>query len=227
MLIVLIALLVRDRPEAKGLVALGASSDGAASSTSELPGMPYGEALRTKTFWVLAFAAMTTFYAILAAQAHLFLHLSDLGFDPAAASKGVSLLFLLALVGKFGFGSLADRLPKKRVFLANLVVMLSGAVLLATIQKSLIWPAIVLFGLGWGGLYTLLQLLTVDSFGLRDSGKILGTITLLDAIGGGLGIWLTGVLFDRAGNYSTAFTALAVLIFLALLAATRVRVRTN
>jgi nitrate/nitrite transporter NarK len=58
----------------------------------------------------------------------------------------------------------------------------------------------------------------VDCFGLKAAGKILGTITLLDAIGGGLGPWVTGVLYDRTGSYAVAFAAVSVLIFLALLA---------
>lgn len=214
--------LVRNRPEDMGLRPLGAGAPAGTQAPTAPLSVPYARALRTGTFWALAFAAMTTFYSILATQAHLFLHLSDLGFAREKAASGVSLLFLLALVGKLTFGYLADTLHQKKVFLANLVVMLTGAVLLATLSKSLLWPAIVLFGLGWGGLYTLLQLLTVESFGLADSGKILGTITTLDAIGGGLGIWLTGVLFDRTGSYQAPFTLLAVLVFLALLAATRV-----
>lgn len=227
-LLVIVLLFVRNRPEDMGLRALGAdagpdAATGDGSPSDTLAGVAYADALRTPTFWALAFAAMTTFYAILAAQAHLFLHLSDIGLDAATAARGVSLLFLLALFGKFGFGFLADRLDQKRVFLANLLVMLAGAVLLASMQSSLLWPAIMLFGVGWGGLYTLLQLLTMNSFGLRDAGKILGTITVLDALGGGLGIWLTGVLFDQTGSYRAPFTVIAVLVFLALLAATRVR----
>ena len=220
----LVLLFVRDRPEDMGLRPLGAAQSGDSSEPTVpvLTGVPYAQALRTGTFWALAFAAMTTFYSILAAQAHLFLHLSDMGFDAAGAAKGVSFLFLMALVGKFGFGFLADQLPQKKVFLANLAVMLVGAILLATLQKSLLWPAIFLFGLGWGGLYTLLQLLAVESFGLLAVGKIVGTITMLDAIGGGLGIWLTGVLFDRTGSYQVPFALLATLVFLALLVATRV-----
>ena len=81
----------------------------------------------------------------------------------------------------------------------------------------------VLFGLGWGGLYTMLQLLTIENLGLRAAGKILGTITVLDAIGGGLGIWLTGLLYDRTGSYQLPFAVLVVLITLAMFAATQVR----
>ena len=54
-------------------------------------------------------------------------------------------------------------------------------------------------------------------------GKILGTITVLDAIGGGLGIWLTGLLYDTTGSYQVPFSVLVVLIVLAMLAATQVR----
>lgn len=80
----------------------------------------------------------------------------------------------------------------------------------------------MLFGLGWG-VYTLIQLLSVESFGLKAAGKILGTITTFDAIGGGLGIWLTGALHDWTGSYQAAFLLVAGLIFLAFLAATQVR----
>lgn len=225
-LLAVIALLIRNSPRDRGLVPLGAPQEvagGDGSADIEVAGLSYGAALRTLTFWALAFAAMMTFYSILGAQAHLFLYLRDLHFSPRVASTGISVLFGIALIGKFSFGFLADRLPHKRVFLANLVVMLIGAVLLATVRVELFWIAIVLFGLGWGGLYTLLQLLTVECFGLRSAGKILGTITVLDAIGGGLGIWLTGLLYDVTGSYQVPFTVLVVLILLATLAATQVR----
>ena len=42
---------------------------------------------------------------------------------------------------------------------------------------------------------------------------------MLDAIGGGLGIWITGVLFDRSKSYEGAFALIAGLVFLAFLAA--------
>ena len=79
------------------------------------------------------------------------------------------------------------------------------------------------FGLGWGGVYTMLQLTVMNTFGTRDAGKILGTITVLDASGGGLGIWLTGVIYDATGSYELPFLIFAALIFVALAALTRVR----
>ncbi len=227
-LLLAVIFLIRDSPKDRGMLPLGVEPQTAADVAAgkpdiELSGLSYGEAIRTTTFWALAFAAMTTFYSILGAQAHLFLHLRDLEFSPQVASTGISLLFGMALFGKFGFGYLADRIDHKMVFYGNLAVMLIGAILLATVKVELFWIAVVLFGLGWGGLYTMLQLLTVECFGLKATGKILGTITVLDAIGGGLGIWLTGLLYDKTGSYQVPFSVLVVLIVLAMLAATQVR----
>jgi MFS family permease len=227
-LLLIIILLIRNSPKDLGLLPLGVEPQTAAEIAAgqpdiEFAGLSYGEALKTGTFWALAFVAMTTFYSILGAQAHLFLYLRDLEFSPQIASTGISVLFGMALFGKFGFGYLADKIQPKKVFYGNLAVMLTGAILLATVRVELFWIAVVLFGLGWGGLYTMLQLLTVECFGLRATGKILGTITVLDAIGGGLGIWLTGLLYDTTGSYQVPFTVLVFLILLAMLAATRVR----
>ena len=188
-------------------------------------GMTFGEAVRSRNFWALSAVAFATFYAILAIASHLFLHFRGQGLDAATAAAGLSTLFGLGLVGKFVFGFLADRLPHKGVFLGNLAVMLAGAVLLAAVNPATMWTAVVLVGLGWGGLYTLLQLLCVESFGLKAVGAVLGTISIVDAIGGGLGIWLTGVLFDRTGSYDLGFQVIAGLVAFAFVAALTVSTR--
>jgi MFS family permease len=222
-LIPIVWLFVRDWPKDKGLEPYGGMPSGSTAS-SALPGMEYGAALRTVNFWALAFAATATFYAILAMTAHLFLHLTKgLGFPPPTAAAAVGTLFLLGLAGKFLFGAAADFFNRKVVFIGNLVVMFTGTLFLLMDSTATLWPAVVLTGLGWGGLYTMLQLLVVESFGIRAAGRILGTITVMDAIGGGLGVVLTGVLFDRTGSYRIAFGVISALVFLALLAATLVK----
>ena len=100
----------------------------------------------------------------------------------------------------------------------NPAVMLAGAMALASLREDVLWAAVVSFGLGWGGVYTVLQLSAINCFGLRSAGKILGTITVLDAIGGGLGIWLTGVLYTTQGSYMLPFVIFCLLISVALLA---------
>ena len=221
-LLVISFFLVR-RPDEKGMVALGTGEVSRSASAASTDDVRYAAALKTVSFWALAFVAMTTFYSILAMASHLFLHMRDMGFDPKTAGGALGLLFGLGLISKFLFGFLADVLNPRVVFVCNVAVMLVGLLFLATFNKELVWVGIVITGFGWGGLYTMIQLQAVNNFGVTDSGKILGTITLLDAIGGGFGIWLTGVMFDKFGNYHVAFYILCGLLTLALLISTQVR----
>lgn len=211
------------RPEEKGMLAVGAGSSVNGASGASDQDVRYRAALKTKSFWALTFVAIATYYSILAMASHLFLHMRDMGFDPKTAGSALGLLFGLGLISKFLFGFLADVLKPRLVFIGNVVVMLVGLLFLATFDRELVWVGIVITGFGWGGLYTMIQLQAVNNFGVTDAGKILGTITALDAIGGGMGIWLTGVMFDHFGNYHAAFYLLCGLLVAALIASTQVR----
>jgi MFS family permease len=223
-LVVVILLLVRERPSDMGLQPLGAGAAGPAGAPAS--GVDYGEAIRSRTFWLIAAAGSMTFYAILGISAHLFLHLRGQGFDVQTAARGLSWMFLMGLTGKFLFGYLADLFDHKLVLLVNLGIMLAGSLALASMNTGLFWPFVICFGLGWGGIYTLLQLLTMDAFGLRAAGRVLGTRTVIDAFGGGLGPWVTGWLFDRTGSYQVPFLLVSGLILVTFISSTTLRIKT-
>ena len=216
LLIPLVIFVMRERPEDMGLTAPGAEAAVNGMSPA-LTGMSYRGALGTREFWLLAGIAMLTFYSILSLLTHLFLHMREQGFEPQVAASGLTVLFLLGIVGKLLSGVLADVLGRRVVFVGSLSIMCTGAWLLISTNELTFWPAIVLLGFGWGGLYTLLQLLAADTFGVRDLGKILGTITVLDTFGGGMGPFITGLMYDRFGAYTVPFTVIAVMVTIALL----------
>ncbi len=219
-----LAFLFARSPAEKHVGALGAGEaiKGAARPASPSD-LSYAQAIRTVSFWALTFVAMASFYSILALASHLFLHMRGMGFDPKTAISAITLLFGLGLISKFLFGFLSDYLNPRIVFISNVAIMLLGLILMATLDKNLVWAGIFITGFGWGGLYTMIQLQAVNNFGVTNTGKILGTITMLDAMAGGLGGWLTGVMFDKFGNYQMAFYVFCALMALALLASTQVR----
>jgi len=108
LVILLIGLFVARRPEQMGTIALGADKPPKQGGNvpNPLTDLSYAEAIRTPTFWALAFTAMMTFYAMLSASAHLFLHMSDMGFEPMVAGRALGVMFGMALIGKFAFGVL-------------------------------------------------------------------------------------------------------------------------
>ena len=192
-------------------------------AASQWPDLSYRQALCTPTFWALAVVAITTFWAIMSLSSHLILHMRDLQFSAERAADGMFLLFGLGMVGKFLFGFLADICSPKRVFVCNVALMALGSLILASQRAELLWTGLVVMGLGWGGLYAVLQLQIVDAFGLGSAGKILGTISLMDATSAGLGIWLSAVMFDHFGNYGVAFAVMAAMVCTGLLASLFVR----
>jgi sugar phosphate permease len=216
-----ILLVVRNSPREVGAVAHGL--DAGAGRDLRLEGLTFAQAVRTRSFWAIGLSGMMTYYSILALYSHLFLHLRGLGFAPLSAGFALSLLGLLGLTGKLLNGALADRVDRHKVFLACLAIMLVGVAGLATLRVDLVLPSIAVVGLGWGGLFTLYNMLAVSNFGLLAAGRIGGVISLMESLGGGLGIWLTGVLYDRYGSYQQAFALILGLVFLGLLLGTQIR----
>lgn len=222
-LVVILLLFVRERPADLGLQPRGADT-ATFGRPAAVAGIEYRDAIRSRTFWIIAAAGMFTFYSILGISAHLFLHLRGQGFDVPTAARGLTWLFLMGLTGKFLFGYLADHFDHKRVLLVNLGIMLAGSMALSSMRPAGFWPFVIGFGLGWGGIYTMLQLLTIDAFGLKAAGRVLGTRTVVDALGGGLGPWVTGLLFDWTGSYQLPFLVVTGLIVVTWLAALALRV---
>ncbi|MEO8443417.1 MAG: MFS transporter [Gammaproteobacteria bacterium] len=216
-----ILFVIRERPA--DLAAQKPPAGSVGEATAARSSLDLRAALQSANFWVLALIAMLTFFSIIGTQAHLNLYILGRGFSQMDAGFSYTVLFYLGLVGKVSSGFLADRLGHKRIFVTTLTVMAAGAWLLAVPSGNSLWGGLVLFGLGWGGLYTLLQLLAADYFGPQHLGKILGAITVLDTLGGGLGPPLIGAIRDGAGAYGPAFMLVAGLVSLALLISTRFR----
>ncbi|MCE7901290.1 MAG: MFS transporter [Gammaproteobacteria bacterium PRO9] len=220
-LIPLILFVVRERPADLDRQMPAAQASGAAPAN--ITSLTLGMAIRSANFWILALIAMFTFFAIIGTSAHLNLYMLKRGFSQTEAGLSYTVLFYLGLIGKIASGFLADRLGRQRIFVGTLTTMAVGAGILLLPGVDAIWAGLVCFGLGWGGLYTLLQLLAADYFGPRHLGKILGGITVLDTLGGGLGPAMIGAIYDRTGSYDQALMLVAGLIVAALLLATQFR----
>jgi sugar phosphate permease len=208
--LLLLALAVRGMPRHAGMRALGQ-----AAQVADLKdhGLTFAQAVRTRSFYAICLSGFLTYYAIFAFLQHLVLHMTrGLGYSLGEAARAFLLFSLLAMAAKMLSGVLADRLDRHRVFLGCLALMLAGAVALATLERDWLMMAVVGIGLGWGGAFTLYNMLAVSNFGLREIGRINGVVNLCESLGTGLGSWMTGYLFDLYGSYQVAFGALAVMV---------------
>jgi MFS family permease len=205
---------------------VSAAPEEAEGHSRELPtrnGYTLKEALLSRNFWIVAGIAMCTFYSILAMSGHTFLFFRGEGYADTVAAWAVSIVFLGGLIGKIGSGYLAERLGRKRVLISGLLMMLSGILIMLFSMQSgtriLLWVGLTLFGFGWGGIYTLIQVLAADLFGMLALGKILGAINILDTFGGAAGPIVTGIMVDKTQSYLQPFLVISVLLLLATIAA--------
>ena len=187
-------------------------------------GMLFSDAIRTRSFWAIAASGFLTYYAIFGFVQNFVLHLNKgFGYSLASAGKLLGLFSLVAMAAKLFNGALADRIDRHKVFLTCLAIMLVGVIGIASMRREWVLPAAIIIGLGWGGLFTLYNMLAVNNFGLREIGRINGLISFFESIGVGFGSWITGTLFDKYGSYQVAFYVLAAAVFLALLIGTQIR----
>ena len=187
----------------------------------KVQGVLFTEAIRTTNLWLIILMAMCIFYSMMGITTNAFLFLKDSGFNTQVASISATLIFLGSLIGKVSCGFFAEYLGRKKVLLVYFSLLIIGAVLLtlATENKDplFIWFGLGTFGLGFGGIYTLKQLLSADLFGLRSLGKITGLINFTDTIGAGLGPVLTGVFFDQTGSYQYSFLIITVITIIGMI----------
>ncbi len=190
------------------------------NNDEKLQGVLFAEAVRTKNLWLIILMAMCIFYSMMGMTTNAFLFLKDSGFNTQVASISATLIFLGSLAGKVSCGFFAENLGRKKVLLVYFSLLIIGAVLLtlATTNKEplFIWFGLGIFGLGFGGIYTLKQLLSADLFGLKSLGKITGLINFTDTIGAGLGPVLTGIFFDQTGSYQYSFIIITAITIIGM-----------
>ncbi len=229
-----IIFLIKNRPADIGLLPDGDFISGQSADKDQSSkfkdqrsetGMSLLEALQTPLFWVFAACAALIFYPIFVTtqQFILYLQTPQIGMSATAASYAQAALFAVSVGGKFSFGFLSDRFAPTRVMLLCCGVMFAATFILFGLNATTAFLFMIPFGLGYGGTFVLLQRLTADYFGLREYGKILGAITVVETIGATVGGILTGRMADAAGgDYTRAFywvvitTGLAFLLVIVL-----------
>ena len=191
-------------------------------------GFTLQQTLMSANFWFLSVMAFCTFYSILAMIGHVFLMLDGEGYSPQISATGVSIIFIVGFIGKVISGKLAELIGRKIVLVGGVAMMLAGSLLIVSSifykNPLLIWIGLTLYGTGWGGLYTLIQLLVADLFGLIAIGKIMGVINIIDTIGGGLGPIITAVIYDSKQSYLLPFLVISALLVIALISSSMLKI---
>jgi len=189
------------------------TSDRTTSGSLEVTG-----AFKTLPFYLLTFGSMCSIAAVSGTQQNLKLFLSlDRHFSQGDAARVLSLVLSFSIVGRLLMGWLADCFSKKYVMLLTYLLVAAGIpFLFLSHSQGVLYAAAVVFGVGLGGDYMIIPLMTAEIFGMQVLGRLLGVILTAGGIAEAVSPWLTGRLRDATGSYSEGCF---VLVGIALLGA--------
>ena len=207
-----------------GLTSVGVFREGSAAPTvTDRKMTGTGEvmgAFKTLPFFLLTFGSMCSIAAVSGTQQNLKLFLSlDRHFTQSDAARVLSLVLSFSIVGRLLMGWLADRFSKNYVMLLTYLLVAAGIPFLFLAHSPAVCASAAVFGVGLGGDYMIIPLMTAEIFGMQILGRLLGVILTAGGIAEAVSPWLTGRLRDATGSYSESCF---VLVGIALLGAVAV-----
>jgi MFS family permease len=230
-LIPLILFVVRYHPRDKGLLRDGRSEEKdppSAPARKEMRIMDpawaavdwtFSKAVKTKRFWLLS---LTTFSLWGAMQHILATHhvvfTVDAGYSKMYASSVLSLFGIVSAFASFA-GLISDRIGREVTLTIGTVIGISGIVVLMLIRDPshpwMLYYYTLSLGIGRGLCSPTLAAAITDIFQGPRVGSTIGAIWFFFSVGGAIGPWLGGWLFELSGNYMGAFSAAIGLFALA------------
>jgi len=175
------------------------------------------DALRTWRFWSVS----APFALGLAAQVGVLTHLVALvtpALGAGGAARAVSATTAAALIGRLAAGLVVDRVSRRGVASATLVVQIAGVALLASEPAALgVYAGCALFGLGVGNLTTLPGLILAVEWPRERFSTLVALAVGINQLTFAFGPSLVGIIRDWAGAYGPALATCTALQAIAAL----------
>lgn len=201
--------IVRDRPADKRL---NADGDLLPASEMAVSARPFGDLLRQRAFWLLAFGSLCSIGAIGSINQHMKLLFRDAGLPESVVADTTFLILTSSLAGRVAMGFLADRFSKKVIMVAAYLFVAAPIPLLAIIdQPGVATLFAIVFGFGLGADYMLIPLMAAELFGPNSLARVMGIVLPADSLGQTCFPFLLGLLHDRFGNYHFGLSIVIVL----------------
>ena len=163
-------------------------------------------ARQTSAFWMLVVIFTMTWLVVFMPVIHIVPFAMDLGVPQVRASTLISVIGLAGFGGRLLMGPISDRLG--RIPALKVCLLLQTLAFLGfsfSTSLSLLYPAVAVFGVSYGGTTALFPAIVGDFFGRVAVGSIVGFIFAVAGSTAAFGPAVAGYLYDVYGNYEIAF----------------------
>ncbi len=215
LLVPLVALLVRSRPEEVGQYPDGHRPDAAeaaASVADDEGSWSLGQALRTRAMWLLLTLTLVPALITNGLSFNQISILTRTGLTPTVAATTFAVESVVALPMTLLVGWLADRFgPRSVLALGQATLTLAMLSLAFTTSAEMAFVFGALRGLSSGTWILASEVAWPAYFGRRYLGSIVGMSFTVSFIGAAVGPLPFGLIYDAFGNYDYAIWALTLL----------------
>jgi OFA family oxalate/formate antiporter-like MFS transporter len=175
-------------------------------------------------FWLYVLTGFCYGYALFSLTVHIMAHAIDKGISPTLAVSILSTFGGLSIMGKVIFGRVLDRIGSKNTVIVGFSMISIAFVCLIMAQGSYaIFTGAGIFGFFYGAITVSMSPMTAVLFGLKSHGLILGVYGTSVTLGGALGPYFTGCIYDHSGSYKVAFIACTVVCVLGIVSAAKIK----
>jgi len=173
-----------------------------------------GAAVRTINFWALMIFPMFIMIGVYMMLTHFVGFLVNQGVNKMTAASAFGLIGLTSTIFRIVWGLVSDRIGREISFSMGMFFFCISFYCLFRFQAGgglwLVYLFVILLGVGWGSTAPIFMASAADLFHGPAIGTIYGLLEGSVGIGGALGAWIGGYIFDLTGSYQWAF-GLAVL----------------
>jgi MFS family permease len=176
------------------------------------------EALRTYQFWMVCAIYVCFGLIQLTVMVHIVPHASGMKISPISAASILSVIGGVSFLARIAIGAVTDKVRVKTSIILCLSLMAIALVWLQFVDS--LWQFYVfsiIFGFGYGGLSCLQSLIAAELYGLLALGVITAIFSFSFDIGGAIGPYLAGYIYDLSQSYFWAFLVCLLVSAIALL----------
>jgi MFS family permease len=163
-----------------------------------------GEAFAHRSYLLLVIGFFTCGFQLAFITVHMPSYLVDRGLSAQVGGWTLAAIGLFNIVGSITSGWLGDRMPKR--YLLSFIYFVRAAAILVFIS----FPVTAFSCIAFGAVMGLMWLSTVPPtngiiavmFGTRWLATLGGFAFFSHQVGGFLGVWLGGIVFERTGSYT-------------------------
>jgi sugar phosphate permease len=196
-----------------------ATTRGARTALPE-PRFTRAQAIRTPAFWMLCLFALFAYPVQAGVSLHQAPYLIERGLSPTVAATIVSTFSFMSGVASLAFGFFPRRVPiRYAMVLAGIALGAGTFAMLGIASPRDGYIAAGIYGLGVGGLQTLLPIAWADYYGRASFGAIRGIALSVQVLAQAAGPLLSGVLRDWSGGYRLSLECFVMLSCLSVVAA--------